>query len=409
MAEITINRDMLQQARGIFQQMRQLVEQEIVRQRQLLRQFDDAMNQVRFEVVHSPQSVSAEQLWYQVGLEVVASESLGGRINIEHLRDRANTISQELIAAQRGPVGNALRTYTDSINIACDRALSEYWGITNNLYPANTVSLSTSSWEIDGMFGQLGGWLQRLDGELQAIVQVLDRLLAGESAVEAALATRFVDATGPASAGIQTIGSALNGTASIGTAPDADVWSYLSSKYDLSSDTKAHLDPGEKTIGVSAEVSGDLWNKGESSDTKVAGVNIHDSNGIRLGTFSASAGLDASLDPNAEHWAQAGVSASFTGLELYHEDVIGSENLGLTDGASVKVLSADAFAGFQDGTLGAKVGVDLGSVEGSVGVDVAGVNVGVDASIGLKAEFGFEIGKKVEVHLPFVSFGFSFG
>lgn len=409
MAEITINPDVLQQAKDTFLRVRDSVTQEIVRLRQLMRQFDAAMNQVRLEVVRSPQSASAEQLWYQVGLNEVASETLNGRYNIENERRIAATTSQELLAAHPGQVGNALRTYADSINNTCDRALSGYWSISNNLYPTNTISLSTYPWETDNLFMQVGGWLQRLAGELEKLAEVIARMLANESEVETAITVTFVPDTGSGVGTILAPVSASNGTADVGAGGGADVWSYLSSKYDLSSEAKGTLVSSEKSVGVSVDISGNLWDKGESTETKVAGVSIKDSNGIRLGVFGASAGLDASLDPNAEHWAQAGVSAEFTAVELYHEDVVGSDKWGVTDNANVKALSADAFAGFQDGTLGAQAGVDLVSATGGVGVNVAGVNVGVDATIGIKAELGIEIGKKVEVKLPFVSFGFSIG
>lgn len=92
---------------------------------------------------------------------------------------------------------------------------------------------------------------------------------------------------------------------------------------------------------------------------------------------------------------------------------VGDKEYGITGSAGFKGLSAEGFAGFKfdkkDQGLGAKVGVNVVSVEGSVGGNVAGVNVSATAEVGLKAEWGFKIGKKTEIALPFVTFGFKFG
>jgi hypothetical protein len=87
----------------------------------------------------------------------------------------------------------------------------------------------------------------------------------------------------------------------------------------------------------------------------------------------------------------------------------GDKDLGFTGAGEVKVLSADAVAGFKEGTLGLSAGVNLASVKGELGANIAGVNVGVGAEVGLKAEIGFKIGKKTEIKLPFITIGFSFG
>lgn len=402
---ITINNEVLQQAKGTYQSMRQQVDQEIGRQGYLFGWFDGAMVQARYQMVSAAESVLAEQLWYQLGLEEIASSSREGRNNLEHMRGSAGATAQHMIAANLGPVGHALEPFTESVNVALGRAVNEYWNISDWLYPANTVSLAYSS-ATDRNFSQLGQLLRYAADAVDAVLRMIDNLLQGESAfIARLLAGGPRETMGAAPSPRETMGAAPGGTQTMGS----EVESYLSSRFEVSSEVGLTREGEDKTVGVSVDVSGNLWDKGESTQTKVAGVSIKDSNGIRLGVFGASAGLEASLDPNAEHWGQAGVSAEFTGVELYHEDVVGSDEWGVTDSANVKALSADAFAGFQDGTLGAKVGVDLISAEGGVGVNVAGVKVGVDATIGIKAELGIEVGKRVEVKLPFVSFGFSIG
>jgi hypothetical protein len=88
----------------------------------------------------------------------------------------------------------------------------------------------------------------------------------------------------------------------------------------------------------------------------------------------------------------------------------GDKQLGLTGAGEVRALSAQAFAGYKDGTLGASIGGSLVSAKGEIGANVAGYNVGVSGEVGLKAELGFKVGKKgVEIKLPLITLGFSFG
>lgn len=90
-------------------------------------------------------------------------------------------------------------------------------------------------------------------------------------------------------------------------------------------------------------------------------------------------------------------------------NVYGDKNFGVTETLEGKVLSVEGFAGLKDGSVGATIGGTLVSVQATKGLNVAGVNVGVTAEVGLKAELGFSIGKETKIKLPFVSFGFSFG
>jgi WXG100 family type VII secretion target len=89
---------------------------------------------------------------------------------------------------------------------------------------------------------------------------------------------------------------------------------------------------------------------------------------------------------------------------------LGDKQFGGTAGVSGKLLSGEGFIGYKDGQLGAKIGGSLASAQGDLGVNVAGYNVGVTGEIGLKAEAGFEFGKKgVKISLPLFSIGISFG
>lgn len=87
----------------------------------------------------------------------------------------------------------------------------------------------------------------------------------------------------------------------------------------------------------------------------------------------------------------------------------GDKDFGGTLSGDVQVGRVGAFAGIKDGSLGASIGGSIVSAKGEIGANVAGYNVGVNAEIGLKAELGFQIGKKTQIKLPFVTLGFSFG
>ncbi len=126
--------------------------------------------------------------------------------------------------------------------------------------------------------------------------------------------------------------------------------------------------------------------------------------------FSAVGGkVQAGFGYSAKDGLILGVDGEYYTVQGKLDGVYGDEDLGVTGGVSGKVLAADGFAGYKDGSFGATIGGTLVSVTGEMGVNVAGVNVGVKGEIGLKAELGFKIGKETEIKLPFITIGFSFG
>ncbi|HEY1388200.1 MAG TPA: hypothetical protein VGF38_06610 [Ktedonobacterales bacterium] len=414
MAEITItiNQDVLEQARNTFSAMTQQVDQEIGRQSNLFQRFNPAMGRVRDVLARSQHMASSEHLWYDSGMDGIAHDSLDGRHSIEHMRSVATATSRQLIFAHPGPVGNALQSYVDHIDQAFGRALSEYWNITDGFFPGNTIALSSYSSTIDGNFSQLDYWLKQLQGALEEIIRLIDSLLKGESLFIAELTAGPANGlvfptpgetpqTGHAT---DSIFSPENNNMSVSTT------AYLQARYGWSFEgglkQEGKKDP---TLGAGVDYSGDLGGAAVSENGKFLGIPFRHTDGVKLAALSVSGGLEASLDPKAKHWAKAGVFGEFAAVEGYDETVIGSKQFGYTDETTTKALAGEGFAGFEDGNLGAHVGVDLVSVERQVGVNVAGVNVGLDGEIGLKAELGFQIGKKTEVKLPFISFGFAIG
>jgi hypothetical protein len=105
----------------------------------------------------------------------------------------------------------------------------------------------------------------------------------------------------------------------------------------------------------------------------------------------------------------AGIWGEATAASIEDRGRLGSKDLGLTYGGDAKVLSASGFAGIEDDSLGAEVGVNLAEVDGHLGTDIAGVNVGVNAGVGLKLELGVEIGKHTKVKLGPFTLGLDFG
>jgi WXG100 family type VII secretion target len=150
----------------------------------------------------------------------------------------------------------------------------------------------------------------------------------------------------------------------------------------------------------------DSFFKGEHADTWNAGG----FSGTHKGKWSAMGGgigIGAKFD---EDGLSAGLSGEFYTAKGSVLGVVGDKDLGLTGEAGIEALSAEGLFGIKDNQLGATIGLNLISVEGEVGTNIAGFNVGVKGEVGIKAEFGFELGaEEIEVKLPFASFGLSFG
>lgn len=89
--------------------------------------------------------------------------------------------------------------------------------------------------------------------------------------------------------------------------------------------------------------------------------------------------------------------------------VLGDSDFGLTRTWGFKALSADGFAGVKDNTLGASVGANLISLEGSQGINIAGYNASITGEVGVKDEWGIKLGEHSEVDMGPFSLGFSVG
>lgn len=108
-------------------------------------------------------------------------------------------------------------------------------------------------------------------------------------------------------------------------------------------------------------------------------------------------------------WVVGAAGEVYAGRGKAEGTLVGDQNLGWTGGIEAKALSAKGFIGYYDGSIGGELGGNLASVKVETGANIAGVNVGVNAEIGLKMEVGLSLGKDTSVKLGPLTFGFSFG
>lgn len=98
----------------------------------------------------------------------------------------------------------------------------------------------------------------------------------------------------------------------------------------------------------------------------------------------------------------AGAYGSVTALTGGASGMIGSKEKEIGGDITIKAGHLEGFAGYRDGTVGAKLGGSLVSAEGTLGLNMAGSNVGVTAGIGAKFELGLQVGKNSRLFLgPF--------
>ncbi len=153
------------------------------------------------------------------------------------------------------------------------------------------------------------------------------------------------------------------------------------------------FDPGLKlTVGLKES---SIW--GSPKEDSLAAVGGYAEAGVKVNKEGVLIGAGGEFYAVKGEWDTA---------------LVGNKEYGLTGGFGFKGLSAEGMGGIQFDDkgkgLGASIGLNAISIEGSAGANVAGVNVSVKGEVGLKAELGLRIGQKTEVKLPFVTFGFEF-
>ncbi len=89
--------------------------------------------------------------------------------------------------------------------------------------------------------------------------------------------------------------------------------------------------------------------------------------------------------------------------------IVGDKDLGWTGGIEAKALTAEGFAGYKDGSIGAEVEASLGKVEASTGFNLFGYNISVTGGAKLGLGAGVTVGKNTRVKLGPFELGFSIG
>ncbi|HJT56303.1 MAG TPA: WXG100 family type VII secretion target [Ktedonobacteraceae bacterium] len=153
-------------------------------------------------------------------------------------------------------------------------------------------------------------------------------------------------------------------------------------------------------------VSGSVWSRdSEQNLGNIDGAPVSNTFSIEAGNGKVGFGVQ----PGKNGATDVALEGELSLLNISDNARLGTTNLGLTGGSETEALGLDGDVGWHDNSLGASVGATWISETGSVGADIGGVNVGVNGTIGLKAEFGIEIGEETKIKLPFISFGFSIG
>jgi hypothetical protein len=154
-------------------------------------------------------------------------------------------------------------------------------------------------------------------------------------------------------------------------------------------------------------VEGHLYENQGAGTGQLGGLQTGIKHDIKVG--AGSAGIGFGLDGKGQ--AYAGAYAGVTGFDAEGSAAValGVAGLGVGVGGAVKALDGEAFFGYKDGEVGAKIGGDLVSAEGTVGLNVGDHNVGVTGKVGVGFELGLKVGEKTEIDLGPFEVGLEFG
>lgn len=154
-----------------------------------------------------------------------------------------------------------------------------------------------------------------------------------------------------------------------------------------------------------------VWEKSSSktyiySSPKLGGLKLRQGFFFDQKALSAEAGLEAAF---GEDGINAGGYVEGSAYEGSAHILQGTTDLGHVVGGKVTALEGEAFAGIRNNSLGAKAGINIVSVELKNGVNILGLNIGIKAEAGLKAEVGASIGSETELALGPFTFGLVIG
>lgn len=342
--------------------------------------------------------------WERWGLSRYSDACQTSHAIINESRGAAHTRVLTLGEAH-GVYGGAIVDRATEALSALDHATNAAWDVVSFFDPGRLLTMLENPWSIGSLLSTARDALGAASQALSEFVRYLDRLYQREDAVINDVLRRFGSDVQAVYFGSGRAIAALSGAASSeGQRVSKSLLEYLGQHYhgatDVSGfDARRPLDSPHATGGV----SGHLMESKVTLQDHILSAPVTNESGFVVGDLSGLAGAQVA----GAGGALLGIRGSFAAATVYDRTTVGSKQFGLTSDTEASVGTADGYAGYSDGSLGASVGVSLATVQDSVGANIAGVNVGINGSIGLKAELGFELGKHVEVKLPFVSFGFS--
>lgn len=248
-----------------------------------------------------------------------------------------------------------------------------------------------------------------------------DAALAGTAAASAVLAaqsysldsmvsqadiTSASDVSGAPTSAVSALGTIDQGAITYQGRGSAEVWSYNPTSTG-NTDQKNTAESGTSNPSLYLGVGTSVWSA-ETPETSLGsfgGVPLDNKAGVSLD----NAGIGIGVQQGDNGATDVALEGSLSVAKAEDNLTYGSRDLGLTAGIEGEAGAVDGSLGWHDNSLTADAGVTLVSATGSVGTNIDGINASLNATIGLKAEIGFQIGEKTEIKLPFISFGFSIG
>ena len=340
---------------------------------------------------------AAENIWYDWGLGEVAANCQGGAGLVDQILADSRRDVEGLISLQPGVTARGVEQHWGNIDAAFTTAVAGYRRIQEEFTPGAMLNMLINPESVLGGFDASLQYLDAVGAELSTFSMYLAQLSADAIAIVDLVGQPFPDAITLAADNTATwlrtdgVGMAM---AAPGVA--ATVGAFLGSHYQISH-TLDYL-----------SLSGSAIDNKVTKSTNLGFV--HMANTAESTVGAVNGGIGFSGDPT--NWL-LGAAVTATAWSGTNTSVVGNQWFGVTNEGEVDVLSGKGQAGlsYSDGKyeFGAQIGGTLASVQDDLGVNVAGLNVGVNGSIGLSAQLGIEIGNKTEIKLPFISFGFDIG
>lgn len=349
-------------------------------------------------------------LWEEWGLGRLVSACRDTHQAGDDVRGQARWVLENLAAAHGILVGTKIATRSENVVPSISRTLDALGELKSYFNPGNLFRLLQDRGSLLNRFITVHDLFQSAASTMEEARHYLESLSRGEQALLDEI-MRYAPAAAPLLLGWGPLGAiaaaAVASTTPQGQQVEEQMLAFLRGHYGADVNRNSLIELAENLyedtdlVTIHGQALGDQY----TSEYGSGPLAIHNLGGYSVANLSGgiSAGLGGPDGPSLE------AQAHFDAAKVYAHQTVGNKMLGFTTGEEVDVGSLDASAGLKNGELGADLGASAVTEQLSVGANVAGVNVGVNGAVGLKWELGFEIGKKTEVKLPFLSFGFSVG